>query len=394
MKPWRCNRADGAARVVGKGFIEAVGGGSCAGSVHIETTIYLLNILFHLLAFSHKISYLCENSAALEIANPIYDVVFKYLMEDDKVAKLFLSAVTGLHIVSLDLLPQELSVHPDAKTRPIVTALNLSIYRLDFSARIREADGSERIILIEIQKSKFTNESIRFRKYLGKQYMNENFFQWITEATGRKYKSGTPILPIYILGEKIGGFEGIPVINVDRCIRDRYTREIIEQRNPFIESLFHQGIIINIPALSQKRRDELELLLSIFDQANRQENHHIMNVKEMDFPEKFRPIIRRLQAAIQEKEIQDIMTVEDDFLSELNEYENRIAEATKQKEEAQRKQEEAQRKQEEAQRKQEEERKQKEEAIKLLLSLGLPKEEIARKLGLSPEEFEGLDGVE
>ena len=184
-------------------------------------------------------------------------------------------------------------------------------------------------------------------------------------------------------------------------IRDRYTREIIEQRNPFIESLFHQGIIINIPALSQKRRDELELLLSIFDQANRQENHHIMNVKEMDFPEKFRPIIRRLQAAIQEKEIQDIMTVEDDFLAELNEYENRIAEATKQKEEAQRKQEEAQRKQEEerkqkeeAQRKQEEERKQKEEAIKLLLSLGLPKEEIARKLGLFLEELEGLDGVE
>ena len=124
-------------------------------------------------------------------------------------------------------------------------------------------------------------------------------------------------------------------------------------------------------------------------------------MKETDFPEKFRPIIRRLQAAIQEKEIQDIMTVEDDFLAELNEYENRIAEATKQKEEAQRKQEEAQRKQEEerkqkeeAQRKQEEERKQKEEAIKLLLSLGLPKEEIARKLGLSLEELEGLDGVE
>ncbi|MBK7475259.1 MAG: hypothetical protein IPI11_04270 [Haliscomenobacter sp.] len=177
-------------------------------------------------------------------------------------------------------------------------------------------------------------------------------------------------------------------------IRDRYTREIIEQRNPFIESLFHQGIIINIPALSQKRRDELELLLSIFDQANRQENHHIMNVKEMDFPEKFRPIIRRLQAAIQEKEIQDIMTVEDDFLSELNEYENRIAEATKQKEEAQRKQEEERKQKEEAQRKQEEERKQKEEAIKLLLSLGLPKEEIARKLGLSLEELEGFDGVE
>ncbi len=94
-----------------------------------------------------------------------------------------------------------------------------------------------------------------------------------------------------------------------------------------------------------------------------------MNVKEMDFPEKFRPIIRRLQAAIQEKEIQDIMTVEDDFLAELNEYENRIEEEKKLKEEALRKQ---------------------EEAIGLLLGLGMSKEEIAQKLRLSGEELEGL----
>lgn len=320
----------------------------------------------------------------MEIANPIYDVVFKYLMEDNKVAKLFLCAVTGLDIISLDLLPQELAVHPDAKTRPIPIALNLSIYRLDFSAKVREAGGSEKVIIIEIQKSKFTNESMRFRKYLGKQYMNANFFQWVTETTGRRYKSGIPILPIYILGEKIGGFEDIPVIYVNRCIRDRYTKEILEQRNHFIESLFHQGIIINIPALSRKRRDELELLLSIFDQDNRQENHHIMNVREVDFPERFRPIIRRLQAAIQEKEIQDIMTVEDDFLSELNEYENRIEEEKKLKEEERRQKEEALRKQEEALRKQE-------EAIRLLLGLGMSREEIAQKLGLSGEELERLE---
>jgi hypothetical protein len=29
----------------------------------------------------------------VEIANPIYDVVFKYLMRDEKVAKLLLSAI-------------------------------------------------------------------------------------------------------------------------------------------------------------------------------------------------------------------------------------------------------------------------------------------------------------
>lgn len=81
----------------------------------------------------------------MEIANPIYDVVFKYLMEDNKVAKLFLSAVTGLDIRSLDFLPQELVA--DKKKSPkktFVTALNLSIYRLDFSAKISEADGSKK----------------------------------------------------------------------------------------------------------------------------------------------------------------------------------------------------------------------------------------------------------
>ncbi len=325
----------------------------------------------------------------MEIANPIYDVVFKYLLEDNKVAKIFLSAVTGLDIIHLEFLPQELSVDAEKskQKRPITTALTLSVYRLDFSAKIRQADGSEKIILIEIQKSKFTNESMRFRKYLGKQYMNENFFQWVSDVAGKRYKSGIPILPLYFLGERLEGFEGIPIINVDRVIRDRYTREVIGEKNHFIDALFHQGIVINIPALSKKRRDELELLLSVFDQENRQENHHIMNVKEIDFPEKFRPIIRRLQAAAQEKEVRDIMTVEDDFISELNEYENRIAEANKQKE--------GERQQKEEERRQkEEERRQKAEAIKLLLRLGMDKAEIAQHLDIPLQTIPDLENPE
>ena len=41
------------------------------------------------------------------IANPIYDVVFKKLMEDDKVSKFFVGTLTSDRIVSLELLPQE-----------------------------------------------------------------------------------------------------------------------------------------------------------------------------------------------------------------------------------------------------------------------------------------------
>lgn len=300
------------------------------------------------------------------IANPIYDVVFKYLMEDSKVAKIFLSAVTGLEIVHLEFMPRELVVD---KSRPeqdkFLTALNLSVYRLDFSARVREANGSDKLIIIELQKSKFAHEPMRFRKYLGKQYMNDSLFQWIRESTGREYKVGIPILPIYILGEKLPGFEDIPVIHVDNCIRDSYTKEILGEGNHFIMSLFHEGVIINVPALSQKRRNELEKLLSIFDQNNRLENHHILNVKETDFAEQYRPIIRRLQAANQTEEVRSIMDIEDDLLAHFNEYEHRISEEIKQKEE---------------------ERRQKEDAVRMLLLNGISAEEISKRLNIALEE--------
>ena len=46
----------------------------------------------------------------VKIANPIYDVVFKYMMEDNAVAKLLVSSIIGEEIVSLDTKPQEYTV--------------------------------------------------------------------------------------------------------------------------------------------------------------------------------------------------------------------------------------------------------------------------------------------
>ena len=40
----------------------------------------------------------------MKIANPIYDVVFKYLMEDSKIAKLLISTIIGEKILTLDLM--------------------------------------------------------------------------------------------------------------------------------------------------------------------------------------------------------------------------------------------------------------------------------------------------
>jgi hypothetical protein len=357
------------------------------------------------------------------IANPGYDVVFKYMMEDSKVAKIFLSAVSGKNVVAIDVLPQELS--GDSTNAGRMPSLGLTVYRLDFACVVRYENGEEEVIIIEVQKAKMYNEIMRFRKYLGKQYMNENHSYEKIDIHGRRVRSGKPIYSIYFLGEGIPGYENHPVIRVKTRLTDNVTEKELSNHNNFVKSLYHEGTIISISALKGKRQNDLEQLLAIFDQENRTEDMHIMNVKEQDFPKEFRPIIHRLQKAVQVKEVRDVMEIEDDFIKEIMDYEERVKiqealvseerflkeeaqrkqeeaqrkqeeaqrkqeEAQRKQEEAQRKQEEAQRKQEEAQRKQEEAQRKQNEAIKLMLRSGIDKSVIAEKLQLSIHYIESL----
>ena len=48
----------------------------------------------------------------MEIANPIYDAAFKYLMQDDRAARLLVGRITGLDVESLELRPQEAAAVP------------------------------------------------------------------------------------------------------------------------------------------------------------------------------------------------------------------------------------------------------------------------------------------
>ena len=83
----------------------------------------------------------------IEIANPIYDVVFKYLMKDEKLAKLLLSAIIGKEVVGLKLRPTEHSLS---------VSETLTVLRLDFRARIVDREGRQELVLIELQKAKIS----------------------------------------------------------------------------------------------------------------------------------------------------------------------------------------------------------------------------------------------
>ncbi len=264
----------------------------------------------------------------MQIANPIYDVVFKYLMEDGKIAKLMISSIIGETIEELSFLPQELVTDIDkpqngkkAKSKRN-RANSLTVYRLDFSAKIKTSEGFKHVI-IELQKAKFPTDIMRFRKYLGEQFANKDNFQKIKVAN-RIRKTGIPIISIYFLGHKLDNTTS-SAIKVSRQYRDLITDELIETKESFIESLTLDSYVIQIPYLTGKRRTELEILLSVFDQTNPvDKEHHILNVSEEDFPEKYRPIIRKLQKAILDRDIKKKMELEDGIIDELEDMEREI----------------------------------------------------------------------
>ena len=247
------------------------------------------------------------------IANPIYDGAFKYLLDDNRIARLFLSTMIGEEIVELTFRPTE--------HRTDVEQRSVTVFRIDFSARIALPDGGEKLVIIEIQKAKFAADIMRFRKYLGRQYLSkENSY---TTADGEL--RAMPILSIYLLGHSLEHTDS-PVIRVVRQYLDATGRERLEHREEFIESLTHDSLIVQIPHLKQRRQNDLECLLGIFDQSQKDPaDAHTLSIREEDYPKKFHGVIRRLIKAISEPDVREVMEVEDDYLEDLEDMERSLA---------------------------------------------------------------------
>jgi hypothetical protein len=251
------------------------------------------------------------------------------MMEDNRVAKAFLSAIIQEKVTELDFAAQEHTVRVPPKKesepekKPEGSGLNLTVCRFDFSARIATPEGSFKTVLIELQKAKLASDIMRFRRYLGLNYKNPN--NAYGEGNDRK---ACQIYCIFLLGCGIG-FPESPVIRVDSTVKDVTTDQPLYGPNEFVDSLHHRSWIVQTEQLKSRRRTDLEKLLSIFDQENRTKDHHILNVDEDDFPEEYRSVIRRLRMAFESEDIQIEMEMEDDYLEELRDREREIAQKEK-----------------------------------------------------------------
>lgn len=242
----------------------------------------------------------------VHIANPIYDSVFKYLMEDERIAKTILSALLKKDVVSIAARPHEYANETRDK---------ISMFSIDFAATVREADGKEHLILVELQKTWLETETLRFRQYLGAQYSDKRN---IDRNSHEGY--AIPMVTIYLLGHRVGDIEE-PVVYVNHDSYD-YDGNMITKGipDPFIESLVHNSIIVQIPLLHGQINNRLERVLSVFDQTKANaDDPHILSLDENTYAgdDNMEYIVHRLTEAAADSDMRQNMNVEDEYYSAI-----------------------------------------------------------------------------
>ena len=240
------------------------------------------------------------------VANPLYDAVFKYLMEDDRIAKTILSALLKKKVVDVKIRRNEYA--------NLTRRESISMFRIDFAATVLDEDNQPHLMLIELQKTWLPTETLRFRRYLALQYNNEENMR--KEEHG---KYAIPMVAIYLLGHSVGEIEE-PVIYVNHHAYN-YDGKKVEAGipDPFVESLQHDSIIVQIPLLHGRVNNRLEKVLCLFDQTNVADNKKVIKVDDKQFEgdNDMEYIVRRLQSAAADPDMRYQMNAEDEFFKEL-----------------------------------------------------------------------------
>ncbi len=255
------------------------------------------------------------------VANPIYDSVFKFLMEDERIAKTVLSALLKKEVVSVEMRRHE---HPN------ITRDNISMFRIDFAARVMQDDGSTRLVLIELQKTWLSTETLRFRRYLAAQYNAEE--NMLKDSNSEAGPYAIPMIAIYLLGHRIGDIDKA-VVYVNHKALDYDGKEIENGENdPFINSLTHDSIIVQIPLLHGKINNKLDRVLSVFDQSQRDDsNQHIvrLDINNYEGDSELMHLVHRLGLAGMSASVRQEMDDEDEFFSAIESRDTQLMQMNK-----------------------------------------------------------------
>ncbi len=256
----------------------------------------------------------------MKLANPIYDTVFKYLMEDTEIARRLISQIIGEEITQIEVRPQE-------QTRK-TEKHDITVFRLDFKATIKlkqpktkskkkDWKATHKTVLIELQKAKKDKDIERFRRYLGNNYRTKDT---ITDESGKVQSVDLPIVTIYILGYPMPPIE-TSVLKINREYIDLNTNQPLDVQTEFIEKLTHDCYAILIKKLPKEARSELERILQVFNQIyildadNRFLEFDKQVIKDNEL---LKLMSERLRDAALDEDVTDAMLIEKEVDEEID----------------------------------------------------------------------------
>ncbi len=348
------------------------------------------------------------------IINPLYDWAFKYLLDDNELAKRFLSTILKMEVEHLETRNIELPQLKDG---------NPFISRFDFKAIIQTADGPGEV-LIEIQKYRNPDPISRFRAYLGESYMRQEAFR---TPDGQARVEDLPIIAVYILGYAPSDFR-TPYLIVRNKAYDGVDESELEAPGRTAGLLTHPAyfLVADPPADYRWRGSRQEALIRLFRQKARgKDPNTTYELEALPEDDVARDMARHLHRGTLDEQIVKQLRAEEDYYKAFGQMEQDIGRleaekaealgmaerAQKMAEEERQQREEAQLREAEAQRLAERERLLKAEALlreaeakqaaekarlkalesaREFLALGVPAGKVALLTGLDPAEVQAL----
>ncbi len=275
-----------------------------------------------------------DNDDYIVIPNPIYDVVFKYLMEDTESAKIIISTLINEKIKTLTFEPVS---HTESIKDP-ESEKDIKLFHLDFTAVIEKPDGEEELIMIEIQKANHASDIFRFKRYISANFQKKQEKEIINPITQTVEKINKPIrlIPIFILNFRIENEINDLLIKTNRIKTGIFKEKKLEKINDFIDNLSFDIYVVQLPNIKNIEKSDYEnneyktklySLLKLFDQqAQNPENKHRLLLVKRIFPGFLERVINRLKAADAENpELEEQMNAEDEYLAELIRRDNTIS---------------------------------------------------------------------
>ena len=270
------------------------------------------------------------------VANPTYDAVFKYLMEDIVVAKGLISRIIEKEIIDLTPAPQESS-----QIKLYLKYSQIGLIHQDYVAIIKNDAGEHEKIVVEFQKTYVQPKIEIFRNYLADKYSKKSVID------GKEVD--LPITTIYLIEETFNK-KLPPVLKIDREYIDVLNHTKYEgEKDKTVSLLTHEAYFIQTELIPPDLQNELTRVLNFFTrmfQFRKMENKQLTQreknrlARELDVPEPvidmindklFQRMLTRLLAGSKDRETQLNVELSQRWQDKRVAEQNRILRAIEQK---------------------------------------------------------------